>query len=66
MLQSLINVSAERIQTREGEGISFSAHTTAAGKLVLGQFAATVVMDRKAADKLASALELAAEKLRRA
>lgn len=66
MLQSLIKFRAATIETGEGEGVSFSFSTTPAGKLVLGQFAATIVMDRKAADKLASALELAAEKLRRA
>ena len=66
MLKSLINVSAERMKFAAGDAIAFTVKATPAGKVLVGDFAVNAVIDKKAADKLAYALELAAEKLRRA
>lgn len=66
MLQSLVNISTERMKFASGDAISFTVKATPAGKLLVGDFAVNAIIDKKAADKLASALELAAEKLRRA
>lgn len=66
MLKSLIKFSACAANGDGGKLMDFSVETTPAGAMLIGQFAMTVTLDRKAADKLASALELAAEKLRRA
>lgn len=66
MLQSLIVASAERVPFQSGEAIAFHVKATPAGKLLVGDFAVSAIVDKKAAEKLAYALELAAEKLRRA